>query len=78
MQFFTEIKRWLAEITEIALLLIALGVAAEILFGDKVSFFSGIVNNITTIIGSLGDKGLVGLVALGIIVFLFYRKKATT
>jgi hypothetical protein len=78
MQFFTEIKKWLAEITEIALLLIALGVAAEILFGDKVSFFSGIVNNITSVIGSLGDKGLVGLVALGIIVFLFYRKKATT
>ncbi|MBN2018616.1 MAG: hypothetical protein JW749_00135 [Sedimentisphaerales bacterium] len=77
MQFFTEIKKWLGEITEIALLLIALGVAAEILFGDKVSFFSGIVNNITVIIGSLGDKGLVGLVALAIIVFLFYRKRAT-
>jgi hypothetical protein len=77
MQFFMEIKRWLVEITEIALLLIALGVTAEVLFGDKVSFFSGIVNNITNIVASLGDKGLVGLVALGIIVFLFYRKRAT-
>lgn len=76
MNFFTEIKKWLGEITEIALLLIALGVAAEILFGNTVPFFSGIVANITNIISSLGDKGLVGLVALGIIVFLFYRKKA--
>ena len=70
-----EIRKWLVEITEIALLLIALGVAAEILFGDKVSFFSGIVNNLTQIIGTLGDKGLVGLVSLGLIVFLFYRRR---
>ena len=76
MQFFGEIKRWLGEITEIALLLIALGVAVEILFGDAVPFFSQIVPNILNIISTLGDKGLVGLVALGIIVFLFYRKKA--
>jgi hypothetical protein len=76
MQFFTEIKKWLGEITEIALLLIALGVAVEILFGDKVSFFSGIVANITNLLSLLGDKGLVGLLALGIIVYLFYRKKA--
>jgi ABC-type enterochelin transport system permease subunit len=76
MHFFGEIKKWLGEITEIALLLIALGVAAEILFGDTVPFLSQIVPNITNIIASLGDKGLVGLVSLGIIVFLFYRKKA--
>jgi hypothetical protein len=77
MQFFTEIKKWLAEITEIALLLIALGVAVEILFGDKVSFFSGIVGNITNLLSMLGDKGLVGLIAMGVILYLFNRRKAT-
>jgi hypothetical protein len=76
MQFFTEIKKWLAEITEIALLLIALGVAAEILFGNSVPFFSGIVANITGLLKTLGENGLVGLIALGIIVYLFYKKKA--
>jgi ABC-type enterochelin transport system permease subunit len=76
MHFFGEIKKWLGELTEIALLLIALGVAAEILFGSSVPFLSQIVPNILNIITALGDKGLVGLVALGIIVFLFYRKKA--
>ena len=76
MHFFGEIKKWLGELTEIALLLIALGVAAEILFGSAVPFLSQIVPNILNIISALGDKGLVGLVALGIIVFLFYRKKA--
>jgi hypothetical protein len=75
MHFLEELKRWLGEITEIALLLIALGVAAEILFGSAVPWFGGIVTNLTSLLSTLGDNGLVGLVALGIILFLFYRKK---
>ena len=75
MQFFVEIKKWLAEITEISLLLIALGIAVEILFGNAVPFFGGVVANITALLSTLGDKGLVGLIALGIILFLF-RKRA--
>ena len=78
MQFFTEIKKWLAEITEIALLLIALGIAVAILFGGTVPFFSGIVSNMIGIIKTLGDNGLVGLIALGIIVYLFNKRRATT
>jgi len=76
MHFLAEIKKWIAEITEIALLLIALGVAAEILFGNAIPFFGQVVTNITALLKTLGDNGLVGLVALGIILFLFYRKKA--
>ena len=78
MQFFTEIRKWLAEITEIALLLIALGVAVEILFGNTVPFFGQVVGNITALLTTLGNNGLVGLVALGIIVYLFNKKRATT
>ncbi|MBE3117005.1 hypothetical protein IMZ68_07350 [Candidatus Bathyarchaeota archaeon] len=79
MQFFTEIKKWLGEITEIALLLIALGVAVEILFGaSTVPFFGQVVGNITGLLKTLGENGLVGLIALGIIVYLFNKKRATT
>ena len=79
MQFFTEIKKWLGEITEIALLLIALGVAVEILFGtNTVPFFGQVVGNITGLLKTLGENGLVGLIALGIIVYLFNKKRATT
>jgi hypothetical protein len=79
MQFFTEIKKWLGEITEIALLLIALGVAVEILFGtNTVPFFGQVVGNITGLLKTLGDNGLVGLIALGIIIYLFNKKRATT
>jgi hypothetical protein len=77
MRYLQEVKNWLGEITEIALLLVALGVVAEILFGQKVPFFGGIVANLTTLLGTLGENGLVGLIALAIIMFLFYRKKVT-
>ncbi|MHC4418920.1 MAG: hypothetical protein ACYSU6_10095 [Planctomycetota bacterium] len=74
MQFLEQIKRWLGEVTEIALLLIALAIVAEILFGSKVPFFGGVVGNLTALLGALGDNGLVGLIALGIILFLYRRR----
>ena len=76
MHFLEEIKRWLGEITEIFLLLIAVGIAAGILFGAQVPFFSGVVANLTTLISGLGENGLVGLIALAIIFYLF-RRRAT-
>ena len=39
MRILEEVRKWLGEITEIALLLIALGIAAQILCGDAASFF---------------------------------------
>lgn len=75
MRILEELKRWLGEITEISLLLIALGIAVEILFGSTVPFFGSVVTNLTGFLRILGDNGLVGLIALGIILFLF-RKKA--
>lgn len=77
MHFLEEVKKWLGEITEIALLLVALGIVIEILFGPAtVPFFGQVVPNLTTILGTLGEEGLVGLIALSIILWLFYRKKA--
>ncbi len=76
MRVLEETKKWLGEITEIALLLIALGIAIEILFGDTVPFFGKVVVNLTALLSTLGENGLVGLIALSIILFLFHRKKA--
>lgn len=78
MHFLEETRKWLAEITEIALLLIALGVAVEIIFGDAVPFFGKTVTNLTVLLNTLGDNGLIGLIALGIIVFLFQKRKYAT
>ncbi len=78
MQFFLEIKKWLGEIVEIFLLLIAVAIAAEILFGKTVGFFGGVVANLTALIDGLGDNGLVGLIALAIIFYLFFRGRVAT
>ena len=75
MEAVAMVKKWIGEIVEIALLLVALGVTVEILFGAKVPFFGGVVTNLTALIQSLGDNGLVGLIALAVILWLFYRKK---
>ena len=76
MNFLQEVKKWLPEITEISLLLIALGIAFEILFGfEDVPFFGGIVTNITELLNSLGQNGLAGLIALGVILYLFHRRR---
>ena len=85
MHFLEEAKKWLGEFTEIILLLIAVGVGCEILFGRVLPFFTrvgaaeeGIVYNLTQLLNTLGENGFVGMIALGIIVFLFYRKRPVT
>ena len=75
MHYLQEVKKWLGEITEILLLLVALGVVVEILFGAQVTFFGGVVANLTGLIGTFGEDGLVGLIALGVILYLFQRGK---
>jgi len=77
MNGFSTAKSWLAELTEIGLLLVALGVTIQILFGvANTSFIGNVVGNLTALIGSLGDQGLVGLVAIGVILHLFRRRTA--
>jgi hypothetical protein len=76
MRFFDEIRKWIGEFIEILLLLVALGLIAGILFGNQVPFFGGIIANLTSLVSTLGENGLVGLIALGVIVFLVHRRKA--
>ena len=73
MNFLEQAKKWVIEITEISLLLVGLAIIVEILFGQAVPFFGGVVANLTNLITSLGQNGFVGLVVLGIILFLFFR-----
>jgi len=75
MHYLEEVKKWLGEITEVFMLLIALGVIAHILFGESLPFFGSVVPNLTALIGSLGDDGLVGLIALGVIIYMFQRRR---
>ena len=64
-------KKWIAEAIECSVLLIALGIVLQVLCGMQVEFFDHITQNIMNLLNQLGDNGLVGLSALGVILWLF-------
>jgi hypothetical protein len=70
-----KIKKWIGEITEISLLLVAFGIVVEILFGGIVPLGSGIMMNLMGLISTLGDNGLVGIVVLGFVIYIFRKGK---
>ncbi len=76
--WFDRVKGAVNRLTELFLGLIALGLVVEILFGRSVPFIGGdtggITGNLTNLIQSLGDNGLVGLIAIGIIIWLFQKR----
>ena len=69
-----ELKTWIGGLTELGLMLIALAIVASILVGSQLPFFGGLVANLIAIVKDLGANGLVGLIALGIILWLFSKR----
>ena len=70
------VKKWMGQLVEVGMLLIAIGIVLQILFGRTVDLLPGdIVGNIVNVVGDLGDGGLAGLIALGIVIWLFWRRK---
>ena len=56
-------------------ILIAAAVVLEIIFGSAVPFIGvGILDNIIAITAKLGQDGLIGIIAIGIIVWLYLRR----
>jgi hypothetical protein len=72
--WFTLVKTWIYRLVELGLALIALGVIVQILFGNTPFLGADIVGNLTGLIGALGENGLVGLIALAVILWLFIKK----
>ena len=62
-----KILYWIKKVTEIGICLIALSVVAEILFGVYTPFFPPVIENIIFLVAELGQEGLIGLVAVGIL-----------
>ena len=72
--WYDSSKRFLVNVTEAFLLLVAVAVVAGVLFGsDTLPFVGGVAANLTSLIKQLGDAGLVGLIATGIIIWLISR-----
>ena len=77
MNVLSTAKTWLREITEVGLLLVALRVVIQVLFGtsEKTPFIAEVTGNLTTLISSLGSQGLVGVMALGVILYLLSKSR---
>ena len=75
MGMLDTVKSWLRQISEVGLLIIAAAVVLEIIFGSPVSFIGmSILGNITALTRELGQQGLVGIISIAIIIWLYLRR----
>ena len=74
MDVISRIKTWIVGLTDLGLMLLAFAIVASLLVGSKLPFFGGGVDNIVGLINTLGAQGLVGLIALGVILWLFAKR----
>lgn len=75
MKGIDTIKGWIGELTALGLMLLALAIVLALLVGTNLPFFGTVTANIMTWVKELGANGLVGLITLGIILWLFSHRK---
>ena len=72
--WINKIKFYLNKFLEVGVLLLAVSVIAEIIFGPDVAFFgSQVTKNLISIINTLGDQGIAALIIVFAVIFT-YRK----
>ena len=72
--WINKIKFYLNKFLEVGVLLLAVSVIAEIIFGPDVAFFgSQVTKNLITLINTLGDQGVAALIIIFAVIFT-YRK----
>ncbi|MDP7601670.1 MAG: hypothetical protein QF605_09795, partial [Rhodospirillales bacterium] len=71
-----QVRAWINLLTDIGLSLIGLGIVLGVLIGNKLPFVGDVVGNLTALISNLGSAGLVGLIALGVIIWLLRSRSA--
>ncbi len=76
MNVLETVKDWIGKLTEVGLLLVGVGIVLQILFGGNVDFFTGdVIGNLIEVVRSIGNNGIVGLIALAVIVWIFHRRR---
>ena len=72
--WINTIKYYLRQFVELGVLLLAVSVFAELLFGPDVAFFgSTVTKNLITLLDSIGDQGVAALIIIFAVIFT-YRK----
>tara|TARA_B100000470_G_C19559114_1_gene288334 strand:- start:226 stop:462 length:237 start_codon:yes stop_codon:yes gene_type:complete len=72
--WISRISGYLNKFLELGVVLLAVSVIAEILFGPNVPFFgSQVTNNLITLLNNLGEQGVAALIIVFAVIFV-YRK----
>ena len=72
---FTVASSFLSQVLDLGIKLVAVAVILQILFGAAVPFLGiDVVAGIIKLVGALGSQGLVGLVAIAVLLWAFNRK----
>ena len=70
----SRIKQIMREIIDFGLLLIAIAIILEVLFGPSSPFLGeDIIDNLVRLINELGSEGVVGIISVAIIIYLWNR-----
>ena len=73
-KWVSKVKYYLNSFLEVGVLLLAVSVIAEIIFGPKVAFFgTQVTDNLIGLLNSLGSQGIAALIIVFAVIFA-YRK----
>ena len=75
MKGIDTLKDWVGALTELGLMLLALAIVLGLLVGSNLPFFGTVTANIMAMVKDLGSNGLIGLIVLGLILWLFSNRK---
>jgi hypothetical protein len=66
------VKSWIGGLTTVSISILGLAIVLQVLFGDSVVFVPvDVIGSISNIVASLGSSGLVGLITVGVIYWIF-------
>jgi hypothetical protein len=72
--WISQIRGYLNKFVELGVLLLAVSIIAEIIFGPNVAFFgSQVTNNLIVLLQNLGEQGIAALIIVFAVIFV-YRK----
>ena len=72
--WISKLSQYLTKFLELGILLLAISVIAEIIFGPNVAFFgSQVTTNLINLLNALGEQGIAALIIVLAVIFA-YRK----
>ena len=74
MEWFDRAKVLVVKFTDIAVALLALAIILQLLFGSNTQFLGDVAGNIMAFVKAFGGQGLVGLVAIGVVLYILNRR----